>query len=92
MSRAPCGRSDGNTRLRRQGRTVGTRWRAAATLKSLLYDLDADPYELTNLIESPAYASIRAELRRLLLERIAAAGEEVPEIVAREEAGLAAAS
>jgi arylsulfatase A-like enzyme len=61
-------------------------------VESLLYDLDADPYELSNLIESPAYASIRAELRRLLLERIAAAGEEVPEIVAREEAGLAAAS
>jgi hypothetical protein len=29
-----------------------------------LYDLDKDPFELKNLIKSPAYAGIREKLRR----------------------------
>ena len=92
MSRAPCGRGAGNTRLRRQGRTVGTRWQAAATWSRCSTILM--PIHMNSLISSrrPRTPAVRAELRRLLLERIAAAGEEVPEIVAHEEAGLAAAS
>jgi arylsulfatase A-like enzyme len=61
-------------------------------VEALLYDLDADPHELDNLVASPAQAATRAELRQRLLERIAAAGEEVPEIVAYEDARLATAS
>ena len=72
--------------------TDGTRWRAPATWRSLLYDLDADPHELTNLVGSPGHAAVRAELRQRLLERIAAAGEEVAEIVPHEDAGLATAA
>lgn len=32
-----------------------------------LYDLEHDPYEMTNLINDPAYASVLAELRDRLL-------------------------
>jgi arylsulfatase A-like enzyme len=46
-----------------------------------LYDLDADPYELEELVDSPAHAEVRATLRQRLLARIRAAGEPVPEIV-----------
>ena len=40
-----------------------------------LYDLEADPYELTNLISVPAHAPARRKLAARLLERLAAIGE-----------------
>jgi arylsulfatase A-like enzyme len=40
-----------------------------------LYDLEADPWELRNLIADPAYDATRARLRAELLARMAAAGE-----------------
>lgn len=45
-----------------------------------LYDLDRDPYEMTNLIDDPAHAEIVADLRRRLteLERETAAPEQLP--------------
>ena len=61
-------------------------------VESLLYDLDADPHELTNLVGSPGHAAVRAELRQRLLERIAAAGEERGGDRAHEDAGLATAA
>ena len=45
-----------------------------------LYDLDADPYELEDLVTSPAHAGIRTTLRQRLLDRIRQAGEPVPAI------------
>ena len=38
-----------------------------------LYDLDSDPFELTNLIASPAHAAIRDQLRRDLKQLVAEA-------------------
>ncbi len=35
-----------------------------------LYDLDLDPYELTNLIDNPKYTKIKLELRERLLNWI----------------------
>ena len=35
---------------------------ATPNVPSDLYDLDADPYEMTNLIDQPAYASVQADL------------------------------
>lgn len=35
-----------------------------------LYDLQADPYEMNNLIDSPDYQEIKAELRTRLIEHI----------------------
>lgn len=53
---------------------------AAAYSEAHLYDLAADPHELTNLAASPDHAEIRAELRERLLARMAAAGEAIPRI------------
>jgi hypothetical protein len=39
-----------------------------------LYDLERDPYEITNLIRDPAYGEVRSELaqelRRLVAESV----------------------
>jgi arylsulfatase A-like enzyme len=45
-----------------------------------LYDLENDPHELTDLAGSPAHAEVRAQLRERLLQRLAAAGEAIPQI------------
>lgn len=47
-----------------------------------LYDLLADPWELTNLIGAPAYTAVTSELRARLLERMTAIGEKRPTIIA----------
>jgi arylsulfatase A-like enzyme len=49
-------------------------------VEAYLYDLDSDPYELDNLVTSPAHAGVRAELQGQLIERMVAAGESAPEI------------
>lgn len=47
-------------------------------VEDLLYDLDADPYELNNLIGLASHADVAAELRQRLLARMAEAGEKPP--------------
>ncbi|WP_249417104.1 sulfatase-like hydrolase/transferase [Streptomyces sp. TS71-3] len=51
--------------------------------ETYLYDLRADPDELANLVGDPALEQVRAELRRLLTERIVESGEPGPTITAR---------
>ncbi len=46
-----------------------------------LYDLLADPWELTNLIGGDAYADVTADLRQKLLNRMVEAGEQAPKII-----------
>jgi uncharacterized sulfatase len=48
--------------------------------EAYLYDLEADPHERRNLVADPAFAAVRAELRAVLLRRLAGAGEALPEI------------
>lgn len=55
-------------------------WAPSFTEK-YLYDLQADPYELANLIESEAHRPVAQVMQQRLLDRMAAAGEEQPEIV-----------
>ncbi len=43
--------------------------------EEFLYDLEADPYELTNLAGVDAYRGVADELRHRLLQRMAAIGE-----------------
>ncbi|OEO32056.1 arylsulfatase [Devosia insulae DS-56] len=52
--------------------------------EAFLYDLEADPHELDNLVAAPEHAGIRAELRGRLIARMQQAGETVPEIAPRE--------
>lgn len=78
------------------GRAIRTsRWKYAVTAsedhtgvdhastyeESHLYDLQADPYELTNLIEFKSYGEKRDELKQRLLKRMAEAGEDHAEIL-----------
>ncbi|KYH25834.1 sulfatase [Halalkalicoccus paucihalophilus] len=42
-----------------------------------LYDLDADPNELGNLIEHPAYESVRTDLEARLIERMEGTGDPI---------------
>lgn len=53
-------------------------------VEELLYDLEADPYELTNLAGIEAYRSVADELKDRLIARMVEAGEQAPEIVAAE--------
>jgi arylsulfatase A-like enzyme len=46
-----------------------------------LYDLQADPYELTNLIGLDSHRQVADTMRTRLLRRMAEAGEATPEIV-----------
>jgi arylsulfatase A-like enzyme len=49
-------------------------------VEQFLYDLEADPYELNNLIGRPSHLEIAAGLRERLLKRIVEAGEARPVI------------
>ena len=55
---------------------------ASRYVEEYLYDLEADPYELTNLLGLESHAAVTAVLRERLLRRMAEAGEARPEIVA----------
>jgi arylsulfatase A-like enzyme len=53
-------------------------------VEQYLYDLEADPYELTNLIGLASHAETSAVLRQRLLRRMGMAGEPPAEIVQAE--------
>jgi len=49
-------------------------------VEEFLYDLEADPYELTNLIGVESHQGVAARLRQTLIERMVQAGESAPTI------------
>lgn len=49
-------------------------------VEEFLYDLEADPYELTNLIGLDSHQAVAARLRERLVQRMVAAGEAAPTI------------
>jgi arylsulfatase A-like enzyme len=51
-------------------------------VEQYLYDLYADPYELTNLAGFDSHLQVAEQLRGVLIRRLAEAGEEVPVIEA----------
>lgn len=62
-------------------------WRdcgAETYAEEFLYDLLADPYELTNLVGSEAHQAVRDALRARLIQRMTEAGEAAPEILPAE--------
>jgi arylsulfatase A-like enzyme len=57
---------------------------ASRYTEQYLYDLQADPYELNNLVHHETYTETRALLKASLLRRMSEAGEDEPEIVDAE--------
>jgi arylsulfatase A-like enzyme len=55
-------------------------------VEDFLYDLESDPHERNNLVSDAALSDVRKELAARLKRRMAAAGEEEPEIVSSAEA------
>lgn len=49
-------------------------------VEEFLYDLHADPHELTNLVGMESFAGVAAELRTALIRRMVEAGEAAPQI------------
>lgn len=62
-----------------QGDTVGD-GTSEQYVESHLYDLEADPHELHNLVDDAAHAAVRAELAGRLKQRMASAEEPAPTI------------
>jgi hypothetical protein len=54
---------------------------AETYVEDFLYDLQADPYEQTNLIHEPGLRAVADYLRGRLLDRMVAAGESRPTII-----------
>ena len=54
-------------------------------VEEFLYDLHADPHELTNLVNMANYHDLKATLRNRLIERMVEAGETAPTIEAAPE-------
>lgn len=50
-------------------------------VEQYLYDLEYDPYELTNLIGQESHRKVADAMKERLLRRMVEAGEETPEIV-----------
>ncbi len=46
-----------------------------------LYDMEADPWQLNNVVDDPAYTSVKADMRKKLLAWIQRAEGAAPEIV-----------
>jgi len=49
-------------------------------IEEFLYDLQADPYELTNLAGMDSYRAVADDLKRRLISRMVQAGERAPSI------------
>jgi uncharacterized sulfatase len=54
-------------------------------VEDFLYDLSKDPHELDNLVRDPGFTATRRALAAILKKRMAAAGEDVPEILPAPE-------
>ena len=51
-------------------------------VEQYLYDLQADPYELTNLIGRESHQEVAEVMQERLIRRMVEVGEDAPEIVA----------
>ncbi|MCF3648429.1 sulfatase-like hydrolase/transferase [Synoicihabitans lomoniglobus] len=81
ISESQTGRCVRTARWKYSVSTAGSAESAATYTDDCLYDLEADPWELDNLIGRTAYGSVVAELRERLVTRMISIGETVPTIV-----------
>ena len=56
-------------------------------VEQYLYDLDADPYELRNLIGLRSHENVAEVMRERLIRRMVEAGEEAPTIESAQQQG-----
>lgn len=69
----------------REARDVGGDFASVTYQEAFLYDLEHDPYELTNLIDFDSHTSVRERMRSRLKTRMFEAGEAEPKIEVIEE-------
>lgn len=84
ISESQCGRAIRTKKYKYAVRAVGagmTKYRAKYYFEDYLYDLQKDPIERCNLIQSPEYKDVRAELRQMLIREMVNAGEKTPKIL-----------
>lgn len=53
--------------------------------EAFLYDLEYDPYELCNLVQSPSHSVAKEELKKRLIKKLANNGENTPSILNAQE-------
>ena len=53
-------------------------------VEQYLYDLEADPYELCNLIGMTSHKEVARNMKQRLVRRMVEAGEDAPEILPAE--------
>lgn len=84
ISESQCGRALRTTRWKYSVSAPDIKWWEESSsneyTEEFLYDLEADPHERNNLVASPGHTDIRTVLRERLKQRMAEAGEEIPEI------------
>ncbi len=83
ISESHCGRAIRTRRWKYSVRAPEKTGQDASSdiyVEDFLYDLEADPHERNNLVRDPRLEDVRRELAQTLIRRMAAAGEEPPEI------------
>jgi arylsulfatase A-like enzyme len=80
ISESQTGRCVRTRRWKYSVTAAGNAANAANYREDCLYDLESDPYELTNLIGYSSHAEVTRIMRERLLKRMIAAGETAPTI------------
>lgn len=84
ISESQCGRAVRTKKYKYSVRAVGsgfTKHKAKIYFEDYLYDLEKDPCEKVNLVQSKAYKEARGAMQKLLKREMQKAGEEVPVIL-----------
>ena len=85
ISESQCGRAIRTQKYKYSVRTLAptgyVTHNSDVYFEDYLYDLSVDPIEKNNLIKSPEYASVRAELKDMLINEMVKAGERKPKIL-----------
>lgn len=85
ISESQCGRAIRTDQYKYSVRTLApigyTQYKSKVYFEDFFYDLKDDPYEKVNLVKSPAYKAERIRMKKLLINEMVKAGEDVPIIL-----------